>query len=99
MCPVTPHLLEASRFTAEASARCVFGASLGDPVADEILAALRRAGDDGMTRTQISDLFDRHESRARLGRALGVFERAALARRGYRETKGRRAELWYAVAK
>jgi len=39
----------------EASAAHIFGASLGDNVADEILRALRHAGRDGMTRTAIRD--------------------------------------------
>jgi hypothetical protein len=43
-----------------ASARYVFGSSLGDPIADEILRAVRGVGQEGMTRTQISALFHRH---------------------------------------
>jgi hypothetical protein len=35
----------------EASALRIFGDSLGDPVADDILRALRQSGGNGMTRT------------------------------------------------
>ena len=44
----------------EASVRWIFGDALGDPIADEILRALRQAADAGMTRTQVRDLFGRH---------------------------------------
>ena len=39
------------------NARFIFGDALGDPIADEILRALRRAGPDGLTRWDISNLF------------------------------------------
>jgi hypothetical protein len=38
---------------AEASARYMFGDATGDPVADQILEALRAAGREGMSRTEI----------------------------------------------
>jgi ATP phosphoribosyltransferase regulatory subunit HisZ len=76
-----PHLLAALALWeyAEASARHVFGSSLGDPIADEILRAVRAAGQDGMTRTQIRDLFKRNCSAERIGAALDL-----LARRNHR---------------
>ena len=40
----------------EASARYVFGDRIGDEVADEIDQALMKAGNDGLTRTDISRL-------------------------------------------
>ena len=45
----------------EDSARFIFGDALGDPVADEILRALRRA-DDGLTRTEINNLLGRNRA-------------------------------------
>lgn len=45
-----------------ASAKWIFGDQLGDPVADEILRNLR-ANPDGLTRTDISDLFGRNRKR------------------------------------
>ena len=56
---------------AEASARYIFGDSLGDPVADEILRALRERP-EGMTRTELMHHFGRHLSSEQIGRALGV---------------------------
>ena len=54
----------------EASARFIFGDALGDPVADEILRALRQAGEEGMTRTAIREnLFQRNMPARRIQRA------------------------------
>lgn len=79
---------------AEASARYVFGDALGDPVADEILEALRRAGSQGMTRTEIRDLFKRHKGVSEIGRALGVLQDQGLAEYSRVETGGRPTERW-----
>ena len=57
----------------EASAAHIFGDLLGDPLADEILRALRQASTAGMTRTGISDLFGRNQTKDRIGAALGCF--------------------------
>ncbi|MBA4395554.1 MAG: hypothetical protein C0407_18535, partial [Desulfobacca sp.] len=64
------HLLAALAFWdhSEASARYIFGDAIGDPVADQILEALR-AIKDGMTRTEISALFGRHRSSDRIDQA------------------------------
>jgi hypothetical protein len=53
---------------AEQSAYLIFGDRTGDMVADEILEALKDAGEAGMSRTEIHDLFGRHLK----GRALGA---------------------------
>jgi hypothetical protein len=79
----------------EESAVAVFGDSLGDDVADEILRTLRQV--DGMSRTQISDLFGRNRSSARIGIALGLLVSRGLARSETTETSGRSAETWFAV--
>src|SRR5262245_15276704 len=80
---------------AEASARYVFGDSLGDPVADELLRLLR-ASKDGMSRTQIRDHFGRHQSADRIGQALALLLENKLARCESKETGGRPAEWWLA---
>lgn len=49
-----------------ASAAYVFGDRLGDPVADTMLAALRKAGDAGLDGTEQRDLFSRHQTGKRL---------------------------------
>jgi hypothetical protein len=83
----------------EASAVRIFGDMLGDPVADEILLALRQAGSDGMTRTAIRDLFGRNRSADRIGAALALLLTHGLARMEERATgdRGRPAEVWFAV--
>lgn len=78
----------------EDSARVVFGDSLGDPVADEILRALRPRGDGGMTRTEISHLFKRHQSADRIGAALDLLRRRRLAACDMSDTGGRPVEVW-----
>jgi hypothetical protein len=81
----------------EASARYIFGEKLGDPTADEILAALRRTL-NGLTRTQIRDLFARHKGKAQVARALDVLVQQNLAFcRTVPDTGGRPAEHWYAT--
>jgi hypothetical protein len=77
----------------EASIEYVFGDRLGDPDADAILDALRGAP-EGLTRTQISELFSGHLSAGRLQRALGVLLKGEMATVTRIETGGRPAELW-----
>jgi hypothetical protein len=82
---------------AEASARYVFGDATGDPVADQILDALRDAGDDGMTRTEISNLFGRHKNAGRINRALSLLLAAGRVRRESEDTGGRPSERWFSL--
>ena len=76
------------------SARHIFGSALGDPVADEIVRSLRVAGAAGRTRTEIRDLFKRHESHERIGVALDLIARRKLARMEKRATGGAPVEVW-----
>jgi hypothetical protein len=80
----------------EASVRYIFGESLGDPVIDAILAALRRAYPDTVTRTAISQLFSRNESAGRISRALDELVSLGLATVQYASANGagRPTELW-----
>lgn len=79
----------------EASARYIFGEALGDPVADEILRALK-ATPQGMTRTQIRDLFGRNKKAREVGRALTLLLDQNLADFTKEPTDGRPAERWFA---
>ncbi|PLS87268.1 MAG: hypothetical protein CYG60_02795 [Actinobacteria bacterium] len=81
---------------AEASARYIFGDATGDPVADQIVEALRAAGAEGMTRTEVSHLFKRHKSAERIDGALALLLKGGRVRREREETTGRTAERWYA---
>ena len=82
---------------AEQSARYIFGAALGDTVADELLRLIRAAGDAGMTRTAMRDAFARHQTSDRIDAALALLERRRLARRERVSTGGRPSEVWRAV--
>jgi hypothetical protein len=95
-----PYLLAALAVweRAEASARYIFGAALGDPIADEILRALRVAERAGLTRTAIRDLFKRHQTGERIGAALELLARRNLARWESQPTEGGRpSEVWRCV--
>lgn len=84
----------------EASARYLFGDKLADPHADTILQALRAAGDDGLTRTQISHLFGRNVKADDLARALGRLRDQRLAECGHERSGaagGRSIERWRAI--
>jgi hypothetical protein len=81
----------------EQSARYIFGDATGDAVADQILSALRAAGKDGMTGTEISNLFRRNMSSERIAQALSLLLAAGRVRSKKQETGGRQAERWYAA--
>ena len=53
----------------EDSARFLFGAKLGDPVADQILEALRNAGASGLTRSDLHHVFHKHKTEPEIQRA------------------------------
>jgi hypothetical protein len=81
----------------EDSAAYLFGDALGDPVADAILAALRRAGPEGLDRENLRDLFHRNRHADEIDRALELLERQALAARWKAASGGRPAERWRAT--
>lgn len=81
----------------EASARYVFGDSLGDHVADDILRSLR-ANPAGLSRNDLRELFGRNQSSGRIGQALALLARHHRARVVTEtDTGGRPAERWHAV--
>lgn len=80
----------------EDSAKYIFGDALGDPVADEILSALRNT-QQGLTRKEIADLSARHWSRTIIDRGLFVLHESGLARFEKQPTNGRPIERWFAV--
>lgn len=94
-----PHLaaaLDVWRYC-EASAAFIFGNSLGDQTADAILRALQNRP-EGMTRTDLRDLFGRNKSSADIQRALSALLQHGKARcDADTETGGRPGETWFAV--
>ena len=95
-----PHLLAALALWgyAERSVYFTFGDNLGDPIADDLLRLLRSCP-AGLSRTDITNYFQRHVSAERLGRALGMLLQHKLARREQVQTGGRSAERWYPTGK
>lgn len=82
----------------EDSAYCIFGDALGDPVADTIYQALRAVAPEGLTRTELHQLFGRNKAVHEIGRALVLLQeqqKARVVRTG--GTVGRTAEMWYAM--
>lgn len=68
----------------------------GDPFAEQVHAALT-ASPDGLTRTQLRDLFNRNQPAARVDTALAVLAQAGRAQRRRQHTAGRPAEIWAAT--
>jgi hypothetical protein len=81
----------------ERSVRYIFGDSLGDPMADEILQGLR-ASPQGLTRDEIRQLVGKNVASDRIGTALGVLVEYNLARLAKEATAGRPVERWFAVS-
>ena len=80
----------------EASAACLFGETLGDPVADTILQALKKAP-AGMNRSDLSALFGRHQSATAINRALEALKGQRMAACERENTGGRPTERWRAI--
>lgn len=81
-----------------ASARHIFGDLVGNPVADTILRALRAAGADGLSRTDLINLFGRNLSANQVDAALVALLSAGKVRRGnMKKTGGRPRQMWFAT--
>jgi hypothetical protein len=73
------------------------GDRLGDPVADQLLTAIREAGMGGLDHTAQSAVFGRHKSTAELGRARELLVRRGLIEERTQSTGGR--DRRFSVAK
>jgi hypothetical protein len=81
----------------ERSAAWIYGRSLGDPLADELWAAIS-GRPRGMTRTEIRDLLGRNRRRSEVERALGLLGSAGLVTHSRRPGGGgREVECWAAT--
>jgi hypothetical protein len=80
----------------DASAYLIFRDRVGDPIADDILTALRRSS-TGMTRTAISDLFGRNRAASQIGAALALLLRLGRVHFEQEQTRGRPVETWFAT--
>jgi hypothetical protein len=95
-----PHLAAAEalwKFCA-ASVKHIFGDTVGDPLADETLHALRANLIAGMTRTDLVLMFRNSPHRAgTIGAALLRLQQLGLVRCEQSATGGRPAERWFAT--
>jgi hypothetical protein len=78
----------------EDSATQIWGDIIGDDVSDTIFAALKTAGLAGLGRTELSNLFSRHVSSARITMALESLQRAGKAERMSGPTVGHGEQRW-----
>lgn len=77
-----------------ASVDYLFGHSLGDPTADTIRQQLQ-GQPDGLTRTQINNLFSGHKKAADIDRALQLLQKNGLAHKQKTDTAGHPEERWF----
>ena len=79
---------------AQQSSAWVFGDSIGDPTADDIWM-LAKSRPDGVSRTEVRDLFSRNKKAREIDRALSALEDAGrLTCRTDTDGRGRPAERW-----
>jgi hypothetical protein len=83
---------------AEESARLIFGDAVGDPDADKVLDALKRAK-RGLTRTEVRDLFGRNKGTEEIDRILKVLLEAGRVRvtKSHKAGSNKPVEGWFAV--
>jgi hypothetical protein len=80
----------------EASAQYIFGAALGDPIADTLLRFMR-GSKDGVSRQEMNDHLGGHRSSAQIARALQKLSELGLAEWQQLQTGGRPVEMWRAT--
>lgn len=82
----------------QASARWAFGGSLGNQLADDLLAALREVAPAGLSSTDINGLFSRNRNASDIRQALGILSRHELIRDEKQSSgRGRPKVTWYAT--
>ncbi len=79
----------------ERTAQWIFGGSLEDNTADEIMSVLAERP-EGMTQSEIMDHFGRHKSARQLSRSLSHLQGQGYVRPEIRKTAGRDAKVWIA---
>jgi hypothetical protein len=83
----------------EASAKLIFGDTVGDPLADEVLRALRGCLITGITRSELTLMFRNSPHRTgAIGAALNRLLQLGKVRTEQSATGGRPVERWFAVA-
>jgi hypothetical protein len=77
----------------EESAEIIFGSLLGDPVADRIYEELK-GRPEGLTRTEIRDLFQKNQQASRIDAALALLKASERGVVAQEPTNGRSIERW-----
>ncbi len=77
----------------EDSARYIFGATLGDPIADTILQSLKGAP-AGLTRTEINQIFGGHKTTTQIDQAIILLRSQNMITPHKRDTGGRPVEYY-----
>jgi len=84
----------------EDSARWIFETKTGNKQADRVLAALKVAGEKGLSKSEItSDVFNRNATRFEIDEALRILHSQKLAFRKEEKTSTKPAERWFYQAK
>lgn len=81
----------------EDSAKYIFGMSSGDKVAEDIFTALK-ANDPGLSKTEISNLFNRNRTSKEIEAALQTLLDLGLVEKIEEKTAGRSREIFKAIA-
>lgn len=80
-----------------ASAKFIFGSTLGNPLAEKVKAALEGVGDRGVPLSGLYDLFNGHVNKDELHNALKQLQAQGLARFEKLKTSGRPSQVWFAT--
>lgn len=80
------------------SARHIFGSGTGDRLADQFLEHIKRAGVEGVARSELHRSASNHASKRQLEAALDLLVHLGLAVRTTRKTRGAPEERWFATA-
>lgn len=80
-----------------ASAKFIFGNTLGNPIAEKVQAELKLAGELGVSLSGIYDRFNGHIGKDELHAALKDLHSQGLARFEKIKTSGRPGQIWFAT--
>jgi hypothetical protein len=81
----------------EASARRIFGASTGNETADAIVAALKEANRNGLTKTEITNVFKRNKTAKAIDAALQLLDEHRRLKSRSEHSGGRTAIRYFLV--
>jgi hypothetical protein len=80
----------------DASAQYIFGQATGNTLMDDIFRALQKAGSDGLTKTQVNNLFAGHQKSEAIKHALDNLTKSERVSCQENKTRGRPRQRWFA---